>query len=1087
MTSSRTGQVLDALAGPLRRRHWVAWTLGATGAVTLVLGGWAWLVRLGVMRLPLWVFGAWAGAVATVAGAIWVGRRRASWLAPGPLARTLETTGRWRTGAITSLLAPAAAGTSAGLLGAADAARADELDRRAAEVVGPIADALQRRAVLGAGVLAAGLGLFLSAGPRGGTAAALFHPVRAWEDYVAPVRLSVDRIAVDRGDSATLSLEARGRPDGTLWTRAPGEEWRPQPVAFDAEGRATRVVGPLGADLYARLTSGDRSSDTVVVRVRIPAFLGTLAVTARYPAYLSLDDEPLPTGGDTVVVPAGTRLETRGEATAALARASWGTAGTTHPLDVADTRFSGSFTPAATGVYELALATAAGAPLAGDPVRLPLRVVADSLPVVEIPVPGADTIAPVNLILPIVIDARDDHGLQSVVLESRRMAADGQAEGWVREPAALPAPRADRALLTVTLDLNRRGLQPGDTLRYRAVAQDHAPRGGVARSREYTLRLLTLAELRSAERAASQQAGAKLDSVLAASRKLERQTEDLARERPRAAGPGGQQPDKLSFQDAQKAEAVARDQQALMEEAEDLARRLDELGRQTEAAGVGDTALQRRLDEVREMLQRAVSPELREKLAQLQQALKNLDPAGTRQSLEELAEAQQKLREALERSKELFRRAALEGDLANLAEESKDLAEDQRQWNEAVAAADSMAAARQEAALAQRADSLASALEKLARQLAQDGQQEQTESGAKQARQAAQQMKDAAQAARSGQKQRARQQGQQAQASLEPLGEQLEQQRQELQQEWREDVTGALDRLLAETTRLTERQLAVADRLRRGAPGAQLRGEQGVLEDGTGRLVDQALAVAGKNALVSGQIAAALTFARKQMTEAREALASATGSQREAAERAGTAVDALNAAAYAMLRSRQSVSGSSSGSGMAEAMQQMAQMANRQGQLNQQAQGLMPQAGNGGVQEQLRQLAMQQRALSQQLERLRAMGNAPGAGEMAQEARELARRLEAGRLDRETVDRQERLFRRMLDAGRTLQGQEEDEQKERESTTARGDNVALPPALRRKLSEDGRPRMPSWEELQRFTPEERRLVIDYFRRLAEAP
>ena len=84
------------------------------------------------------------------------------------------------------------------------------------------------------------------------------------------------------------------------------------------------------------------------------------------------------------------------------------------------------------------------------------------------------------------------------------------------------------------------------------------------------------------------------------------------------------------------------------------------------------------------------------------------------------------------------------------------------------------------------------------------------------------------------------------------------------------------------------------------------------------------------------------------------------------------------------------------------------------------------------------------------------------------------------------VERQERLFRRMLDAGRTLQGKEEDERKERQSTTATDDSVHLPPALSARLAgDDGRLRVPSWEELQRFSPEERRLVVDYFRRLSE--
>ena len=99
---------------------------------------------------------------------------------------------------------------------------------------------------------------------------------------------------------------------------------------------------------------------------------------------------------------------------------------------------------------------------------------------------------------------------------------------------------------------------------------------------------------------------------------------------------------------------------------------------------------------------------------------------------------------------------------------------------------------------------------------------------------------------------------------------------------------------------------------------------------------------------------------------------------------------------------------------------------------------------------------------------------------------DLAKRLESGRIDRQIVERQERLFRRMLDAGRTLQGQEEDPQKERQSMTASDDSVHLPPALREKLTgDDDRLRVPSWDELQQLSPEERRLVVDYFRRLSE--
>jgi len=164
----------------------------------------------------------------------------------------------------------------------------------------------------------------------------------------------------------------------------------------------------------------------------------------------------------------------------------------------------------------------------------------------------------------------------------------------------------------------------------------------------------------------------------------------------------------------------------------------------------------------------------------------------------------------------------------------------------------------------------------------------------------------------------------------------------------------------------------------------------------------------------------------------------------------------------------------------------MNQLAKQQGGLSREGAGLLPMAGGGAIQDRLRRLAGRQHALAEELKKLQAQGDLPGAAEMAREAGDLARRLESGRLDRQTVERQDRLFRHMLDAGRTLQGREEDERKERQSVTATDDSVHLPPALRaRLLGEDDRLRVPTWEELQRFSPEERRLVVDYFRRLSE--
>src|SRR5690606_6356427 len=431
--SGQTRQSLSQLARPLRRVSRAGWGTLALGAALILLGAFAWTVRLGWFTAPWWVFVAWSSALAAAAVLVALARRSDGLYSISGIAGWLEDRGLWRRGALTSLLEAPAGGTSEPLLSAADAGRSQEIRNRGAEAVGPVerpvrrrgparaagavlglrppgpvGRPVRRRALAGAAVLLIGLGTLGSAGPRTGTAAALWHPARAWEMTTAPVRIWASATEIDRGDSVRLELEAIGRRNATLWTRTPGESWRPNAVHLDSLGRAVRTIGPLSSDLHARLTSGTRSSDTVLVHVRLPVFLGSLEVTARYPRYLGLEDEPVPTSGDTIIIPAGTRLSSKGSATAMLRSAVWRGGERVHELAVDGTGFSGDFTPSGTSVYELGLVTGEGAPLGGDTIRLPVRVVPDSPPAIEPPVPGPATIPPLSMRLGLVIGARGD-------------------------------------------------------------------------------------------------------------------------------------------------------------------------------------------------------------------------------------------------------------------------------------------------------------------------------------------------------------------------------------------------------------------------------------------------------------------------------------------------------------------------------------------------------------------------------------------------------------------------------------------------------------------------------------------------------
>jgi hypothetical protein len=123
----------------------------------------------------------------------------------------------------------------------------------------------------------------------------------------------------------------------------------------------------------------------------------------------------------------------------------------------------------------LGLVSEDGTTISGDPIELPLVVVPDSVPAVEVPSPGVDTIAPLDLRIPLVIDAQDDHGLTHIEVVSRTKG------GSVVQPVPIEGDPSARALVELVLDLSKRGLAPGDTVRYVARAVDNNPRSRSAR------------------------------------------------------------------------------------------------------------------------------------------------------------------------------------------------------------------------------------------------------------------------------------------------------------------------------------------------------------------------------------------------------------------------------------------------------------------------------------------------------------------------------------------------------------------------------------------------------------------------------
>lgn len=1058
--------------------------LAAALALGLVLG------RIGLYRwVPEFVMVGWGLAGLALLIGVVRGSQRGRRVTAAALAAELEHHGRLRRGSVTGLTG-ATMGSPA-LAALADRRTAAWLSEHGDDALSPARAARGRAVWRGALFAGTGIVFFAAAGPGTG-AGAFWHPFAAIERARGPVTLDVSRSLVRRGDSVQVTVTAAGRRAATLFVRATGEPWEARRLSLDSMGRALLQLGPLDSDRFLHATAGGRRSDTVRVRVQVPAFLSDLQLMARYPDYLERADEPLAPGPDTVSVPVGTRIVTRGRVTVPVGVVAWTAGERAVGLDVdgAGTGFAGAFRVTRSGTWTLRVEAEDGSALEGDAPALVLVAVPDSAPVVTVPIPGADTTAPASLRQPIVVDVRDDHRVSRVEVESRRVSRLGTRGEPVRETIALPEAGVERAVLQWLLDLNERGFLPGDTAYFKVRAVDNAPVPHTTETREFALRLPSMYELRQQARAEARALAQAADSLAQRQRDVQRQTEDLSTERDRGTERAqGYQPgdDQLGFRAAERAGEVANEQTAIARRAEELQQRLQELSEAAWQAGLTDPEWHQQLRDLQDLLRRAMTPELEEAMRALEEAMRNLDASAVQEALERLAEAQERLREELERSRTLFERAALEGEMTTLAEDAEELALRQEEWNRSVEQGADSALAAQERQLAEQVDSLARALQELERELQQAGAQPQDTSSSDRAQRASSQMQAAAQAAQQGQQQQAGQAGGEASQQLEPIAQDLREQRDQIRQEWREEVLEAMDHALVETADLARQQTELTHRLERGDATPDLRSAQAAVRDGVDRVIERLQNAAGKNALVSPRLGTALGLAREKMTSALLQLQQANPNTRAAGADAGDAIDGLNAVAYQLLRSRGDVQSSASGSGLQEAIERMAQLAQQQQAMAGQASGMLPLIQMGGqmLMQQLRSLARQQRALAEELERMRAEGDQSGAGELAEEARELARLLEAGVLDRQMVERQERLFRRLLDEGRTLRGNEEDDQKERQSRTGSQDN-RLVPETERLPSRGLRYPYPTWQELQRLSPEERRLILDYFRRLNDA-
>jgi hypothetical protein len=1043
-----------------------------------------------------------------VLGSWYLHRRLVVWFGEQPLSSAIEGAGGLRPGIVRGSLELSRAtprGVSGSLAAKAVAGAVGELQGHGEAVLaGSLGDRVSMWARRGLGFATAVALLLtgLTIASPGRTAEALggvFSPLATMIDPVLPALVvSPGDIEVLRGTDVQLEITAAGRAFVGLTWQAAGDVARSEELSV-VEGRAAHVFRTVSAPItYSVVGDEGGGSDTYRIVPVDPLFVSDLVLSVVYPPHTGFPADEYRGGPPPLRLPAGSSLTFEGLASRPLSsvRLVDSTGTTALEFDVQETTFQGRWVPGADGVFDWDFRDLTGAPAEIQPESLEVLVIPDLAPAISIPMPGRDTVLPLNLRQPLVIEAGDDYGLRRLELVAYRVTSFGERGDPVAQGFDVGGQRA--VLARPLLDLTQWGLLPGDTVHYYARAIDNSPFDQATRSEEYVLRMPDAAEMRREAEEALEGAAERLEALAeaAARQAEENRAQALESESERddeRSGAGDQE--QADFEEREELQRALDNQEELSAEVDSLSAEMSALERMMEEAGQADPKLRRELEELQELLDQMTGDDLKERMDELSDALQQENMSEANQSLEEMAAEQEKFRERLEDSLERFKQAALEQDFRATTTEAEELARQEQALADAMKEEDSPELrAEQQKDLSDQAAQLEERMESLQERLNEMGEEE-AASGVQEARESAsearQQMQEAQDKADRGESQEAGEEAQEAADAMEKAAEEMQEAMAEMADQQMEAQKQALLQAADDALSLARRQSELREEMRGASPDqlVDMRSSQASILQGVQNIAENLQlateGVMGANPELSGQMGRAM----ESLEETVEAMESRRGSSPSPSAQAEQAIDDLNQIGMMAIAGAEQMGQQGEGQGGEEVGEQLEQLAQQQGDLMNQSTQLMPmELGEQAMSQQMQEMSQGQQSVASDLGDL---ADEPGAGEslgdlkaLAEEAELLAEQMAQGRLTPEMVERQEQLFHRLLDAGRSLEQEEFSEKRESEEPGAFDRDNVLPLT-------DGQLgvmpyELPAGEQLQRLSPSVRQLVLEYFERLNRA-
>lgn len=786
----------------------------------------------------------------------------------------------------------------------------------------------------------------------------------------------------------------------------------------------------LKEDLHYQVRAGDAESPKYALSVRdLPRATG-YRIRYDYPAYTGMKPEEMQALTGDLAAPRGTKA--RLEVT--LNRDA---AGATLIGDRSGARIEGvrgerivRFDVPMRSDDEITIRLTDARGRRSDLGPFDLRAIPDRPPTVTVLAPGSVEDVSRDMTATIVAGVTDDHGVRKVLLRYHAREDAPRVETLHEEKAG-----SRELAIRYTWPLQGMSLLPGEEIAYQIGAMDGNGVDGpqTTWSDERRLRFPSATEILASMQKERDETIETLEDVLKGARELQQKSEELTRDIGRSR--------EMTWEQRQQLQKTAEGEQKLREMVDKAAQQLQQSAEKLSQSRALNAELVQKINELQQLLSQIKDQSLLRAMQRLQEALRSMQPQDVERAMQNFKVTQDDAVKNIQRTIELLKQIRMEERMEAASERAAEMERRQIALNDSLARArtpeEAKALAETQKQLEKMAAEQKTAMDSLAKDLRPMDQEAARQAEALSQEMSPQEMQQAMQQAESsmsqGERQEAREKTQAVQKRLQQARKKTDEMREgfrerkknQLAKEMEEAAQDLLDIASMQQGMLSDDESSVDDRAEK----------QKGLEETTQSAAKRVADISKQTLFLTPDVAQALGRALQNQESAvgrysqQDLLGGLMGTKESSI--------ALNQAATGLLKSKESMQGAKSSTGMSEAMQQLQSLAGQQQGLNEETMGMMPGQGTPGSMdgrlmpgdgESLSRMAAEQEAIRRGLEgAMQKMGQSGNGkplgsmGDLAEEMKGVEQDLRAGRLDQNTVNKQQRILSRLLDAPRSVE------------------------------------------------------------------